>query len=138
MDQWILFELVEKGYYDPRTGKKLDSIEGRRNRPDIDPFKHLGIIYPKIAQDKHKHKHIEWHEKRPKLLLKLDITDGDASRITELDAKRLTDQEVETLKRELEDLKDRTRDRREIKSASPEMMVAANQGRRHKTPRCSW
>lgn len=101
MSQWILFELVDKGYYDPRTGKKLDSIEGRRNRPNIDPFKHLGIVYPEIAQDKHKDKHIEWHEKRPKLLLKLDITDTEASRITELNAKRLTDQEAEALKRKL-------------------------------------
>jgi len=48
MPQWIKFKLVKRPFYDPRTGVILPDIEGRKNRPRIDPFEGGGKIYPEI------------------------------------------------------------------------------------------
>lgn len=48
---WIKFTLIELPYYDPRTGEALASIEGRRNRPDKDPFEGGGKVYPPLPEN---------------------------------------------------------------------------------------
>jgi hypothetical protein len=47
--QWIKLKTIERPFYDPRTGKVLSSIEGRRNRPGKDPFQGGGKVYPDLS-----------------------------------------------------------------------------------------
>lgn len=49
MAEWIEMQTKHRGYRDPRTGKMLESIEGRRNRPGIDEFESLGHEYPDLS-----------------------------------------------------------------------------------------
>ena len=98
MAKWIEFETTDLGYYDPRTGRDLSSITGRENRPGLDPFEHLGIVYPDIAQESSKPKRLEWYEKGRRLLIKVSISEVEANDIIasgKFKAKRLTDQEAE-------------------------------------------
>ena len=120
MPTWIKFRLIERPYYDPRTGEIPDSIEGRRNRPGIDPFSGGGKVYPEIVNQKDKI--LEWHEKDGVLLLKLDILELEAEEIKTRDealkyqaspkierdynhkdfkAERLTDEEAEIMKEDI-------------------------------------
>jgi len=77
MPQWIKFSLIKKPYYDPRTGNIWESINGLRNRPNIDPFDGGGKVYPDIARDKVK----AWHQKDGILLLQVDILESETSAI---------------------------------------------------------
>ena len=115
MSQWIKFDLIKKPFWD-RDGNILASIEGRRNRKGIDEFTGGGRLYPDIDRSKVK----EWHQKDDVLLVKIDITEVEATIITtknevkkykaspkiekeynankEFKALILTDQEAENLK----------------------------------------
>lgn len=90
---YIRIDAINKGYYDPATGKKLDSIEGRRNRPGVDAIAHLGWELPECA--------IGEKRIRPNvdLIMILDITNIEAAEIvareTKFNARKLTDEEVE-------------------------------------------
>ena len=52
MQTWIKFKVISKGYYDPRNGKVLKSIDGMKNRPGIDPFQSDGRVYPDLSKVK--------------------------------------------------------------------------------------
>jgi len=77
MSQWIKFDLIKKPFWD-RDGNILDSIEGRRNRKGIDEFTGGGRVYPDIDRTKVE----EWHQKDDVLLVKIDITEVEATIIT--------------------------------------------------------
>lgn len=49
MATWIKIRLIEKPFYDLRTGEVLPSINGRQNRLGIDPFEGGGKVYPPKA-----------------------------------------------------------------------------------------
>ena len=49
MAQWISFNTIRKPFHDPRTGKILNDISGRKNRPGIDPFAPGGNVYPDLV-----------------------------------------------------------------------------------------
>jgi len=74
--QWIKFTLIEKPYYDPRTGYVVD-ITGRRNRPNIDPFTGGGKVHPDLS----KVLVLERHEKGTNLLV---LVDGEQAGIDTL------------------------------------------------------
>ena len=115
MSQWIKFDLIKKPFWD-RDGNILASIEGRKNRKGIDEFTGGGRLYPDIDRSKVK----EWHQKDDVLLVKIDITEAEATTIItknevkkykaspkiekeynankEFKALILTDQEAENLK----------------------------------------
>lgn len=68
-ETWMKIKLTERPYYDPRTGKPLKSIEGRRNRNNAEPFAGGGKDgYPAIKNP------IEAYEKGTTLLIKADVT----------------------------------------------------------------
>ena len=68
-ETWMKIKLTERPYYDPRTGKPLTSIEGRRNRRNAEPFAGGGKDgYPAIKNP------IEAYEKGTTLLIKADVT----------------------------------------------------------------
>lgn len=73
MPTWVKFKLIERPYYDPRTGEILASIEGRRNRPNIDPFSGGGKVYPNIDPSKI----LKRKETDGELLLKLDMDQSE-------------------------------------------------------------
>ena len=75
MPTWVKFKLIERPYYDPRTGEILDSIEGRRNRPSIDPFEGGGKVYPDIDPTKI----LKRKEKAGEWLLKLDMDPAEVN-----------------------------------------------------------
>ena len=114
---WIKFKLIIPPFYDPRTGDILSSVEGRKNRPGIDPFNRKGRIWPDIINQKDKI--IELHEKGDTLLIKIDIPEAEAKghetkdeklkykaspkiekeyNYKDFKAKVITDQEAEDLK----------------------------------------
>lgn len=78
MPTWIKFRTKEKPFYDPRTGKVLPSIEGRRNRPKVDPFEGGGKVYP---EDALKMKRLSWQEKGTTLMLLVDESQEEIDRI---------------------------------------------------------
>jgi len=89
------------GYYDPATGKKLLSIEGRMNRRGIDQFAgiHDPDKYPAcVVREK---KNIKaWIDRGDGfIILKMDITELKATAIVEVesarDAVKLTAEEIE-------------------------------------------
>ncbi len=43
--QWIKVPIIRRPFFDPRTGKVVN-IEGRRNRPKVDPFQGGGRMVP--------------------------------------------------------------------------------------------
>lgn len=73
MPTWIKFKLIDHSFYDPRTGAVLDSIEGRRNRPGIDPFEGMPRVYPDVDPAKI----LNWKEGNGELLLKLDMDQAE-------------------------------------------------------------
>ena len=77
MGEWIEYKSKHKGFYDPRTGKKLNSIKGLKNRPKIDPFMAYPTGYLDITEDKI----IEMRERKHKVLINLNVSDIDASSI---------------------------------------------------------
>ena len=48
MATWIKFKLIARPYYDPRNGQVLASINGRYNRPKVDPFVGGGYVHPDL------------------------------------------------------------------------------------------
>lgn len=68
MPIWMKYTLIERPYYDPRSGEILESIEGRYNKPGIDPFVGGGKVYP----DAIKLKCVYWREQGNNLLILLD------------------------------------------------------------------
>ena len=95
---WIKFDLIKKPFWD-RDGNILTSIEGRRNRKGIDEFTGGGRVYPDIDRTKVE----EWHQKDDVLLVKIDITEVEATTITtkkEFKALILTDQEADAMKKD--------------------------------------
>ena len=73
--KYIKLKRKNLGWIDPDTGKKLDSIDGRHNRPGIDAFEHLGYDYPDIINDRKKCP--RWHGEGDEILLELDITNEE-------------------------------------------------------------
>jgi hypothetical protein len=72
---WLKLKTIERPYFDPRTGKVLSSIEGRRNRPKVDPFTGGGKVYPpEVLKANVK----AWQEKGTTLMVLVD----DTSKIT--------------------------------------------------------
>ena len=69
MPVWIKIQLIERPYYDPRTGETLESIEGRRNIPGVDPFEGGGKSYPENILIL---KRLSWQERGTTLLLLVD------------------------------------------------------------------
>lgn len=74
---WIKFNLIERPYYDPRTGCVLGSIAGRKNRFRGDPFAGGGKVYPDLSRVMV----LERHEKGGMLLV---LVDGDQKEIDKL------------------------------------------------------
>jgi len=68
MPQWIKFKLKERPFYDPRTGVILPDIEGRKNRPRVDPFEGGGKVYPDLSSVSIH----SWHERGKTLMLLVD------------------------------------------------------------------
>ena len=75
MPTWVRLELIARPFYDPRTGEILTSIEGRKNRPNIDPFDGGGKVYPDIDPAKI----LKRKEQGCELLLKLDMEPAEAN-----------------------------------------------------------
>lgn len=52
MSEYILLEPIDKGYFDPATGRSLTTaqVERRLNRKGIDEFDHAGIEYPNTGK----------------------------------------------------------------------------------------
>ena len=66
--QWIKLKTIERPFFDPRTGKVLTSIEGRRNRPKKDPFTGGGKVYPDLSGVRVE----SWQERGTTLMLLVD------------------------------------------------------------------
>lgn len=77
MPQWIKFKLIKRPYYDPRTNRLIGKIDGRRNRPKVDPFVGGGMVYPDLSGLRI----ISWHEKYRTLCV---LIDADETAISEL------------------------------------------------------
>lgn len=96
MPQWLKFKKIDKGYFDPKTGKKLASIKGRRNRPGIDVFTHFGTIYTRQMGKGRSVKETE-----NEVILELNITDSEADLLIaeepELEPYKLTPEEIAEL-----------------------------------------
>jgi len=90
---WIKVELIDRGYVDPRTGKKV-SIEGRRNRPKIDPFAHLGMEYPAFIRDRENI--LEQYQKGTTMLFCVKTVPKIDPKF---EAKEITEEEAKSLKR---------------------------------------
>lgn len=73
MPTWIKVELQRKQYRDPRNGKVLTSINGRKNDPYRDPFTGGGKVYPKKITDL---KWTHWQQRGTTLLLLVDDLDS--------------------------------------------------------------
>jgi len=93
MGEFVEFEVVDLGYYNPETGKDVLDITGRHNKPGVDPFTHRGRLYPEIS--KQKEKILMRRRKREKLLLELNITPEEADKIKEFKAKWKKKDQVE-------------------------------------------
>ena len=52
-------------------------LTGRATRA-LDPFEHLGIVYPDIAQESSKPKRLKWYEKGRRLLIKVSISEVES------------------------------------------------------------
>jgi hypothetical protein len=78
MPTWIKLKTKERPYYDPRNGKVLKSIEGRRNRPGVDPFEGGGRVYPPIPDNV---RVLDWQERGETLML---LVEGEAKDIDRL------------------------------------------------------
>ena len=90
----IKFKLKPTEYYDPATGKKLKSIEGRRNRPGIDEFKDYRREYPKARSNPKTKRRIY---NRNELILDMDISQSDVERI-KLEDSEFEPQEINYVK----------------------------------------
>lgn len=75
MPTWIKFKVIGHSFYDPRTGEVLDSVDGRRNRPGIDPFEGMPKVYPAVDPTKI----LNRKEKDGYLYLKLDMDLAEAN-----------------------------------------------------------
>lgn len=95
MGEFIEFTIIDKGYYNPETGKDIPDITGRKNRHGIDAFTHRGYSYPNILYQK-RNKIIMLKQKKGKLLLELDISLVEASNIKECEAKHKSKAAVTT------------------------------------------
>lgn len=95
MGEFIEFTIIDKGYYNPETGKDIPDITGRKNRHGIDAFTHRGHDYPDILKQK-RDKIKMLKQKNGKLLLELDISSGEASNIKERKAKHKSKAAVTT------------------------------------------
>ncbi len=80
MPTWIKLKTKERPFYDPRTGKVLSSIEGRRNQPQVDPFCGGGKVYPEEAL---KLKRLSWQERGTTLML---LVDEDQNKVDSIKA----------------------------------------------------
>lgn len=85
--EWVQIDLKKKPYYDPRNGKVVNP-EGRRNRPNIDPFTGGGHEYPALDEERI----TGWHQKDTLLLIKTDAP---------VEGKKLTDIEAEQIRKEV-------------------------------------
>lgn len=77
MAHWIKFKLVQRPYYDPRTGEELASIEGLGNRPNIDPFAGGGAVYPDLTE----YRVLERRENENELIVLIDDPDDKIDRL---------------------------------------------------------
>ena len=84
MPTWIKLKLIERPYYDPRDGKVLTNIEGRRNRPKVDPFEGGGKVYPEEAL---KLKRLSWQERGTTLMLLVDEPQGKVNALKAMKGK---------------------------------------------------
>lgn len=82
MPTWIKFKLIEKPYFDPRTGKVLSSIAGLKNNPTVDPVKGGGKVYPDFS----KVRVLERHEKGTNLLVLVDGEQADIDALLKQEA----------------------------------------------------
>lgn len=82
MPTWIKLKTKERPFYDPRTGKVLSSIEGRRNRPGIDPFEGGGKDYPEEAL---RLKRLSWQERGTDWMLLVEDGEPIPAKATVLD-----------------------------------------------------
>jgi len=71
----IKVKLIKRPFYDPRTGEILTSIEGRKNRPNIDPFDGGGKVYIDVDPTKI----LKWEEQGDELILTLDMEPAEAN-----------------------------------------------------------
>jgi hypothetical protein len=93
--EWVKVDLTERGYYDPRTGTPLKSIEGRQNRPGIDPFVGGGKTgYPSIEISKIE----ERHESGTSLLIKAILKPEEADSFRD---SILTDEQAKQIKKDV-------------------------------------
>lgn len=76
--EWLKFTLIEKPFYDPRTGEVLDSIEGRRNRKNVDPFEGGGVVFPEIPRGLQVK---EWFVNRPHFMVLVEGQTKDVSSV---------------------------------------------------------
>lgn len=102
-----------KGFYDPTSGRRLESIKGYRNRKGIDRFEaiHDPDKYPACVKEKRKETKA-WVDKGDGfIILKMDITPQDVDSIiaeeTSREARRLTAQETIDVEAYLASLKRR-------------------------------
>lgn len=97
---WIKLKTIDRGYFDPKTGKKLLSIAGRMNRKGIDEFTHLGTDYPAMYFNKNITEH---HELNGELLLNIDVPLEDLQTMAIVDDQFqtviLTDEEAIAIKK---------------------------------------
>jgi len=81
MPTWVKMKRVDLGYRDPRTGRKLQSIEGRQNRPGVDPFDHIGWKYPPGTENA-----LSRHEQGEDVLVLMNTPSVGAQAITDTQA----------------------------------------------------
>lgn len=100
---WLKITLIERPYVNPRTGEILLSIENRKNKPNIDPFKGGGKIYPDLSEVKI----IETHEKDFYYLVLVEGTQDAINKILNDQAFEISmcsNNEAEDLKKNLFDV----------------------------------
>jgi len=94
--EYIKIEKKDRGYFDPKTGKKLLSIKGRRNRKGIDGFEHSGTDYP--AYDYSQMKMVKRKETKTNIVYEIKATEREVDTVVLNDsvfnAKRLDPGEI--------------------------------------------
>lgn len=75
--EYIEFKRKDLGWEDDK-GNSLSSIEGRKNQPGIDAFRHRGYDYPDIIYDK---KCKGWISDGNQIIIKLDLTQEEAEQL---------------------------------------------------------
>lgn len=92
------------GFYDPSTGKELQSVEGRYNRKGIDEFEviHDPDKYPKCVMENQKQTKAWIDRGDGFIILKMDISGEEHDSILlkgnkDFDMKDLTQEEIELI-----------------------------------------